>query len=91
MTTEKIAEQKLKESQTLLLNIIDFLPDATFAIDKNGKVIAWNRAMEKLSGTKKKDILGKGDHAYSVPLYGEKRPMLADHIIGEPGRDRKAI
>lgn len=84
ITDAKVAEQKLGESQTLLLNIIDFLPDATFAVDIDGKVIAWNRAMEKISGIKKKDMLGKGDYEYSIPLYGERRPMLVDYIIGDP-------
>ena len=30
--------------------IIDFLPDATFVIDITGTVIAWNRAMEEITG-----------------------------------------
>ncbi len=85
ITAAKIAESKLEESQNLLLNIIDFLPDATFVIDKKGKVIAWNRAMEKLSGVKKEKILGKGNYEHALPLYGERRPMLADFLIGEPG------
>jgi len=83
ITGEKIAERKLKESQNLLLNIIDFLPDATFAIDKKSRVIAWNKAIENLTGTKKEDMLGKGDYEYSIPFYGERRPVLIDYIIGD--------
>jgi PAS domain S-box-containing protein len=37
----------LIESQQRLSDFIDFLPDATMAIDVEGKVIAWNRAIEK--------------------------------------------
>jgi len=83
ITSEKIAERKLKESQNMLLNIIDFLPDATFSIDKEGRVIAWNKEMESLTGVKKEDMLGKGDYEYSIPFYGERRPVLIDYVIGD--------
>lgn len=61
--------------------IIDFLPDATFVIDRGGKVIAWNRAIEEMTGVKKEDILGKGDYAYAIPFYGNKRPLLIDFVL----------
>ncbi len=83
ITGEKSAERKLKESQNMLLNIIDFLPDATFAIDKESKVIAWNKAIEDLTGIKKEDILGKGDYEYAIPFHGERRPILIDYIVGD--------
>ena len=47
ITERKIAEMALIESQQRLSDFIDFLPDATMAIDVEGKVIAWNRAIEK--------------------------------------------
>lgn len=61
-----------------LNEIIEFLPDATVVIGKDGKVIAWNRALEEMTGVRKQDMLGKGDYAYTVPFYGEKRPHLVD-------------
>ncbi len=61
-----------------LTQVIDFLPDATFVIDKAGKVIAWNKAIEKMTGIRKQDILGKGDYAYATPFYGKPRPILID-------------
>ena len=58
--------------------IIDFIPDAILAIDLNGIVIAWNKAMEELTGTLATDILGKGNYEYALPIYGIRRPTLAD-------------
>ena len=58
--------------------IIDFIPDAILAIDLNGTVIAWNRAMEELTGILATDILGKGNYEYALPIYGIRRPTLAD-------------
>ena len=31
------------------MDIIDFLPDAIFVIDRKGAVIAWNRAIEAMA------------------------------------------
>ena len=80
ITERKKVSKKLKESEQRLTDIIDFLPDATFAIDQEGKVIAWNRAIEKMTGTFKEDIIGKGDYSYAVPWYNERRPVLIDLI-----------
>ena len=76
----KKAEEALNSARDQLLAIIEFLPDATFVIDQNKKVIAWNRAMEEMTGANKQDMLGKGEYSYSVPFYGERRPILIDLI-----------
>ncbi len=60
--------------------IIDFLPDATFVIDSNGIVVAWNRAIEKMTGVTAAEIVGKGDFAYAIPFYGKPRPILIDLV-----------
>ena len=61
--------------------VIYNIPDATFAIDRNGKVIAWNRALEELTGIGAADILGKGGFEYSLPFFHKRRPMIADLIF----------
>jgi PAS domain S-box-containing protein len=76
ITGRKKAEKELSDSRQQLMNIIDFLPDATFVIDLEGKVIAWNKAIEVMSGVKKEEIIGQGDYAYTVPFYGVRRPQL---------------
>ena len=78
ITERKRAEEALRESQQQLVDIIDFLPDATLVIDKEGNVIAWNRAIEAMTGVKKADMLGKGNKEYALPFYGDRRPILID-------------
>jgi PAS domain S-box-containing protein len=76
---------RLRESEQQMNQIIEFLPDATFAIDREGKVIAWNRAIEEMTGLQKNAMLGRGDYEYAVPFYDEQRPLLADRILqGDP-------
>jgi PAS domain S-box-containing protein len=68
----------LQDTKNRLDDIIAFLPDATFAIDREGMVIAWNRAMEEMTGVMAEDMMGKGNYEYSLPFYNERRPMLID-------------
>lgn len=81
ITIEKQSQEALEAAHHKLMDIIEFLPDATFAIDNAGKVIAWNRAMEELTGVSKESMIGKGDYAYSVPFYGHPQPILIDLVI----------
>ncbi|MEI6293825.1 MAG: PAS domain S-box protein [Methanomicrobiales archaeon] len=74
-------EEMLMDSERRLSEIISFLPDATFAIDRNGTVIAWNRAMEEMTGIPSAQMLGKGDYEYALPFYGIRRPILIDLVF----------
>jgi PAS domain S-box-containing protein len=77
----KVAEEQLKLSEQRFLDIISHLPDGTFAIDLEGRVIAWNRALEEATGVAADDVIGKTEREYSVPIYGERRPLLIDFVI----------
>jgi PAS domain S-box-containing protein len=70
-----------RESERRLADIIEFLPDATLVIDRAGRVIAWNQAMEEMTGVPADEMLGQGDHAYAVPFYGQRRPILIDLVL----------
>jgi PAS domain S-box-containing protein len=76
----KIAEESLRMADRRMVDIINHLPDATFAIDSEGKVVSWNKAMEDFTGIFAEEIIGKGDYEYAVPLYGKRRPVLIDLI-----------
>jgi PAS domain S-box-containing protein len=75
------AEVALQESERQLTNIVDFLPDATLAIDKGGRVIIWNKAIEKMTGIPAAKMIGKGDHASTIPFYGEAPVQLLDVVL----------
>ncbi len=61
ITEQKEAQEALKQSRSLLSSIIEFLPDAIFAINLEGKIISWNRALEDMTGFSADTMLGKGD------------------------------
>ena len=64
-----------------IADLISFLSDATVVIDKNGAVIAWNRAIEEMTGVAAGDILGKDKREYARALYGEPCPVLIDAVF----------
>jgi len=81
ITESKQAEEALRENRTRLEDIVTFLPDATLAIDKEKRIIIWNKAIEEMTGVPAAEMIGKGDHVYSIPFYGEARPQLMDLVF----------
>jgi len=77
---ERVEERtsELRESESKLSDIVSFLPDATLVIDREGRVLAWNRAIEALTGIKSEDMIGRSNYEYALPFYGERRPILVD-------------
>ena len=81
VTERKHAEDALQVQHRQLTDIIDFLPDATLAIDQEKRVILWNKANEKMTGIPAAEMIGKGDYAYTIPFYGKVRPQLLDLLF----------
>ena len=77
------AREAIKNSERRLSDLINFLPEPTFAIDIDGKVIAWNKAMEKITGVQKTTITGESDFVYALPFFGKRQPMLLDLVLHE--------
>lgn len=67
------------EHKLFSTNLIEHLVTPTFVLDKDGTVIIWNRACEKLTGLPTKEVIGTKDHWRA--FYSRQRPCLADMII----------
>lgn len=80
-TDERARLKDLQESESRLSQTIEFLPDATFVIDAQGTVVAWNRAIEDLTGIPAEEIIGRNDYAYAIPFYGHRRPIMIDLVL----------
>ena len=89
ITKRKEEETDVLIAKKTLADIIDFLPDATFVVDLEGRVVSWNQAIEKMSGVRKEDMIGQGDHAYSVPFYGARRGQLIDLLTANDEQIKK--
>ncbi|MCB2193204.1 MAG: PAS domain-containing protein [Deltaproteobacteria bacterium] len=90
-------EEELNQSRSRLATmvknqrrILDFLPDPTWVLDRQGRVTHWNLAMEGLTGVKATQILGKGEYEHALSLYGERRPCLIDLMMkSDPAWERR--
>lgn len=84
-TKEALQEnaEKLHMANQRMSEIIEFLPDATFVVDGNKKIIAWNKASEEITGIAKADIIGTDEYARA--FYGIRRPILADFVMSGHG------
>jgi PAS domain S-box-containing protein len=81
ISDRKRLEMVFRYNKIQMSGVIYNIPEPTFAIDRAGRVIAWNRAIEEMSGVKAMDILEKGNHEYSVPFFTRPHPMLLDLIF----------
>jgi PAS domain S-box-containing protein len=68
-----------------LVETVQTLDNPVFAVDKNGIIIAWNKAIEQLTGVTAAAMIGKGGREYAVPFYGKPTTMLIDQIIAPKG------
>jgi PAS domain S-box-containing protein len=64
-----------------LADTVQSVENPVFAIDRSGSVIAWNRALEQLTGVEASQMVGRGRGEYAIPFYGKPTPMLIDHIL----------
>jgi PAS domain S-box-containing protein len=81
ITDRKQAEESLKSAKKWLEDVVEFMPDAIMITNKDHKVIAWNRAIENMTGIPKAAIIGCDHHQGAVGFYGEVRKSLIDLIF----------
>jgi len=83
ITDRKEAEEEARNAYQRIADILEFLPDPTYVVNRERRIIAWNRAIENMTGVSKEEILGKGSEAASLAFYGEHREVLIDLLSEE--------
>ncbi len=73
------SEMEARKLQKTAEGIIYGSPIPMFVLNKDHKIMYWNKACEKLTGFSSKQMLGTDNHW--KPFYPRKRPLLADLII----------
>ena len=79
MADRRKAQEELSDIDQKLRDILRGTPIAQFVIDKDHRVICWNKAIEHLTGISSKEIVGTSDHWRA--FYSEPRPCLADLLV----------
>ena len=78
---QRWADACIRDFERRESDIINFLPDATFVIDRSGRIIAWNHAIEEMTGVPASEMLGKGEYEYAIPFYGKRQPILINMVF----------
>jgi PAS domain S-box-containing protein len=74
-------EERLLGEGKINIGIIEGSPIPTFVIDRQHKVIFWNKACEELTDFQAKDMIGTDKHY--LPFYDTRRPLIADLIVDQ--------
>ena len=81
LAREQVKTLALRESEKLLDDVLERFPIPTFVIDRNHRVVQWNRACEKLTGLTAGGAIGK-------PVWDGFRAgngkSLADMVLEDP-------
>ncbi|TIH20142.1 EAL domain-containing protein [Marinifilum sp. JC120] len=64
------------------VSILHFIPDPAFIINKDGVIVAWNPALEKLTDIRAEDVIGKNNFEHIKILHGKRTPGLIDLVNG---------
>ncbi|MCF8298207.1 MAG: response regulator, partial [Saprospiraceae bacterium] len=76
LNLEELVEKKTKgliESEFKFRNIIQQSDDGISITDEEGKLIEWNKSLEKITGIKEKDVLGKYIWDVHSQFHGETK------------------
>jgi PAS domain S-box-containing protein len=79
ITTRKQAEDTVRKSEGTLNAVIEFSPIPLFVIDRDHRVIYWNRALEICTGVDADSVIGTDRHW--TAFYPEARPCIVDLVI----------
>ena len=79
ITDRKRAEEALRSSERQMKAIVDGSPIPQFVIDRNHRIIHWNRALEEYSGINSEDVIGT-NHQWRA-FYDHERPCMADLLV----------
>ena len=66
-----------------LEDVFDSIPNPSFIMTADEKIVYWNKANELMTGWEAAQIIGKGNYESSLPYYGIRRPMVANLIMNE--------
>ena len=84
ITTQKLAEQKLKNQMNFVTSLIETIPGPVFYKDVSGKYLGCNAAFEKHFGIKREDLIGKTAFEVWAPHIAELYSNSDKKLLNNP-------
>ncbi|MCD4705521.1 PAS domain-containing protein, partial [bacterium] len=72
--------QELEEIKRKIEKIIDFVPSAIFTVDKNKKILTWNKEAENIVGYKAEEMIGKKCTDFAAWPCSDKCGLYSDDV-----------
>ncbi len=72
-------QEKLAREKSMVDGILEGSPIPTFVIDRQHRIILWNKACTDLTGYSSAEMIGTCNQY--LPFYTETRPIIADLLI----------
>jgi PAS domain S-box-containing protein len=85
ITDQKQAEDRVQIVVKQMQDILAYVPYPVVITDHENCVIAWNAAMEQLTGAQKTEVIGRKDYDQYFPFYDPARPALVTLFDAEGG------
>ena len=79
ITERKRAEWELLREKKTTEGILEGMPVPTFVIDRDHRIIYWNKACEELTGFSRHEMVGT--YRYWLPFYTHERPSMASLVV----------
>jgi diguanylate cyclase (GGDEF)-like protein/PAS domain S-box-containing protein len=79
LTPHKKIEEALMRKSIIMETIVEANPIPTFVLDREHRVVLWNKACAELTGFPREDMVDRQE-AWK-PFHPEPRPVMADLII----------
>jgi len=81
-TQQRLRSDTTPDQERAFANkLLEMLAVPAFVLDRDCRVVIWNRACERLTGVAAEEVLGTRNHWQS--FYEDARPTLADLVIQE--------
>ena len=80
ITNKKQISPQLQKFRYAQVDLIECLPDPAFVVSEYHQVIAWNAAMEQMTGVSKNEIIGSEEFEHAFPKNSSSRSIFVDLI-----------
>jgi two-component system NtrC family sensor kinase len=81
ITQHKQSESEILREKKTTEGILEGMPVPTFVIDRDHRIIYWNRAIEELTGFSSHDMVGTS--RYWLPFYSHEQPSMASLVVSQ--------
>ena len=68
--------QELQQGDSVLSTVLDSIFDGVYVVDRERRIIFWNRAAEELTGFRKPEVMGRCCHDSMLNHIDEHGTML---------------